>query len=1092
MKKCTPLIILFTCLSAISIAQKQSPFRQFKIEHWDTKKGMPNDLSLNVLQTMDGFLWLTGYNGLVRFDGVDFTAFNQRTVPLIKTDNMEGLMAETADTSLWIPTPTSGLLRYRKGAFSAYLTDLKTIRLLGKTSQDELLLSLDRGVRSYILFDTHTFSHTVLSSASMLQMFKDGRIVSENITDKSGNQWRNFPRPMRINHGIVYPLTEKEGLQNKNNYLSFYVDSKDRVWLPSSFGLLIWNGKSFVPFPGMENKTFLPANATKGLLLEDSQGGIWAASETELAYLEPNAEKFVFTPDNSPVNAQNINCIIEDKEKNIWLSSETGLFKISRSKFINYSAQDGLNSNRVDGVCAMDNHRFLAITTSAVYLIENGFLRPYPFKNKLIPKKFLAPFHVLQDSKKNIWISSSFAITKLSPEGETQYGVDGQVRFAFEDTGGKIWFGVPYMGIGFLNQKEQFEFLDLPKVDFKTLFISSIRKLQNGNWLVTSYNKGMLLIDTQGNPVDLGEDDNLSSIGIFNSYEDPDGTLWLSSQSGIIRYKNGNFDKIGFNDGIPENSLFGFLPDHKGYVWFPSNRGLIRALKQEMTDYLDKKAGKINWQLYDDGDGMLNRQCVGARHSDVTPDGKLLIATLGGLVVVDPDQLSINPLAPQVVIHRVLRDNERADLTKNESYAPGSHRYIFEYSALSLIAPEKVKIKFRLIGYDKEWISSIGDRKAYYTNLPKGKYTFQVIAGNNDGIWNEKGASYTFVVRPFFYETLWFRFLALIFGLVLIWIVIRWRTKTARKKNELLELQVESRTKDLNRVNSELIQSNTEIAIQRDNLTKTIGELKSTQSQLIQSEKMASLGELTAGIAHEIQNPLNFVNNFSEINTELIQEMKDEMEKGNLEEAKTIARDIAENEQKINHHGKRADAIVKGMLQHSRSSNGVKEPTDINALADEYLRLAYHGLRAKDKSFNAIMKTDFDESIDKVMIVPQDIGRVILNLITNAFYAVETRRKVPQGLENLEGLGDYEPTVSVSSKKMVDKILISVKDNGSGIPAQIIDKIFQPFFTTKPAGEGTGLGLSMSYEIITKGHGGELKVGTTEGEGSEFTILLPI
>lgn len=266
-------------------------------------------------------------------------------------------------------------------------------------------------------------------------------------------------------------------------------------------------------------------------------------------------------------------------------------------------------------------------------------------------------------------------------------------------------------------------------------------------------------------------------------------------------------------------------------------------------------------------------------------------------------------------------------------------------------------------------------------------------------------------------------------------------------------------------------------------LQKSLEELKAAQALLIQSEKMASLGELTAGIAHEIQNPLNFVNNFSELNTELISELKDEIEKGNTEEMRTLADNIVANEQKINHHGKRADAIVKGMLQHSRSSNGIKELTDLNALADEYLRLAYHGLRAKDKSFNATMKTDFDENIGNINVVPQDIGRVILNLITNAFYVADEKKK--SGAEN------YEPTVSVSTKKLVDKVEIRVKDNGNGIPQKVMDKIFQPFFTTKPTGQGTGLGLSLSYDIV-KTHGGELKVETKEGEWSEFVIVLPV
>jgi len=271
-------------------------------------------------------------------------------------------------------------------------------------------------------------------------------------------------------------------------------------------------------------------------------------------------------------------------------------------------------------------------------------------------------------------------------------------------------------------------------------------------------------------------------------------------------------------------------------------------------------------------------------------------------------------------------------------------------------------------------------------------------------------------------------------------------------------------------------------------LKGSLDDLKSTQAQLIQSEKMASLGELTAGIAHEIQNPLNFVNNFSEVNGELIEELKVEAEKGNIEEVKGIAKEIEFNSEKINHHGKRADAIVKGMLQHSRSSSGVKEPTDINALADEYLRLSYHGLRAKDKSFNATMKTDFDDSIGKVNIIPQDIGRVILNLINNAFYAVDEKKKHTSKGSVQSG---YEPIVSLATEKNNGKVEISVKDNGNGIPQKIVDKIFQPFFTTKPTGQGTGLGLSLSYDIV-KAHGGELKVETEKGEGSEFIIVLPI
>ncbi|MEO6316777.1 MAG: ATP-binding protein [Chitinophagaceae bacterium] len=273
-----------------------------------------------------------------------------------------------------------------------------------------------------------------------------------------------------------------------------------------------------------------------------------------------------------------------------------------------------------------------------------------------------------------------------------------------------------------------------------------------------------------------------------------------------------------------------------------------------------------------------------------------------------------------------------------------------------------------------------------------------------------------------------------------------------------------------------------EIKTARKKAEAALTELRSTQAQLIQAEKMASLGELTAGIAHEIQNPLNFVNNFSEISRELIDELKSQKSTLKSEEQEELLKDIDANLEKINHHGKRADAIVKGMLQHSQASKGQKEPTDINALCDEYMRLAYHGLRAKDKMFNATLKTDFDPSVGKVNIIPQDMGRVILNLITNAFYAVDQKKK--SGIEN------YEPTVSISTKQNDKNVLISVTDNGNGIPQNIIDKIFQPFFTTKPTGQGTGLGLSLAYDIV-KAHGGEIQVESTENRGCLFNILIP-
>jgi two-component system NtrC family sensor kinase len=328
-------------------------------------------------------------------------------------------------------------------------------------------------------------------------------------------------------------------------------------------------------------------------------------------------------------------------------------------------------------------------------------------------------------------------------------------------------------------------------------------------------------------------------------------------------------------------------------------------------------------------------------------------------------------------------------------------------------------------------------------------------------------------------------------GLALAWLVVMFiiinRQNKALKKEETARMQEQQLRQVTEAQKGQLevlvAERTAEITKQKEELQQAVVNLQSAQTQLIHAEKMASLGELTAGIAHEIQNPLNFVNNFSEINAELIAEMKEALQKGDVKEALEVADDIRNNQEKINHHGKRADAIVKSMLQHSRTGNNQKEPADINALADEYLRLSYHGLRAKDKAFNALMDTHFDPAAGKVDIVSQDIGRVLLNLFNNAFYAVAERKK--------KGEEGYEPTVTVTTKRVDRKVRITIRDNGTGIAQAVRDKIFQPFFTTKPTGQGTGLGLSLSFDIITKGHGGTIRLDTRENEFTQFEIQLP-
>lgn len=389
----------------------------------------------------------------------------------------------------------------------------------------------------------------------------------------------------------------------------------------------------------------------------------------------------------------------------------------------------------------------------------------------------------------------------------------------------------------------------------------------------------------------------------------------------------------------------------------------------------------------------------------------------------------------------------------------------FMYAAPFYEQEERTLYQTFLEGFDPDWTDWGSNSYKEYTNLATGTYTFRVRAKNLYNNVSEE-ATFTFTILPPWYATWWAYLLyALLIGGI-ITAIVKWRSQKLKAENRILEERVNERTAALE---------------------KSLADLKSTQSQLIQSEKMASLGELTAGIAHEIQNPLNFVNNFSEVSEELVVEMNEEIDRGNYDEVKAISEDLRENLNKIKFHGKRADGIVKSMLQHSRKDSGKKELTDINQVADEYLRLSYHGLRAKDKSFFADFHFEADPTLPRIEVIPQEIGRVLLNLINNAFYAASEKKKL---LEESGNLGDFKPKVLVITRNLKDGITISIRDNGNGIPDDIKSKIFQPFFTTKPAGSGTGLGLSMSYDIITKGHQGRLEVESELGHYTEFTIFL--
>lgn len=596
------------------------------------------------------------------------------------------------------------------------------------------------------------------------------------------------------------------------------------------------------------------------------------------------------------------------------------------------------------------------------------------------------------------------------------------------------------------------------------------------------------------------------SFGLAKNINDRKGLPLILNRIGIIHLNQGNYpaalskfyESLKAAEAINNNDLIGAIVNNIAAVHY--HQGMFheaestyrRRLKiaEEMRDTSSMSLayngiGEVSLQKKDHIKALLNLSIAHKLALQVNDPGMLLLVTLtmaetyygsGSLQKADS-------LFEKALLLSKQNDNSKfiCDALIGLAKVRNRQGLLKEALANALEALQRAEKMghVQLMRDANEIVSTIYEALGEGNSALRYHRMYKVYSDSMNNLASQRAvaiekASYEFSKKELEFERKalqqrWLTFAAFagLFSLaVVLWIIIRNRNR-------------------LHNTNKELQQKNAVIEMQKLKAEETLSKLQVTQAQLIQSEKMASLGELAAGIAHEIQNPLNFVNNFSEVNVELIDELETELNTGNTEQAISIAHDIKINEGKINHHGKRADGIVKGMLQHSRST-GQKEPTNINALVDEYLRLAYHGLRAKDKSFNATMKTDYDGTIGNINIIPQDVGRVLLNLITNAFYAAlllpEGGSKAPYEKHN--------PTIWVSTKKIGDKIDIRVRDNGNGIPQKVLDKIFQPFFTTKPTGQGTGLGLSLSYDIV-KAHAGELKVETKEGEFAEFILTLP-
>jgi signal transduction histidine kinase/ligand-binding sensor domain-containing protein len=1119
MKEKIRILFLILSMAFLYKSNAQSPGLKFNLVEGPGGKSLGAVRSMS--QDLHGYMWFAaqGAKCVYRYDGNRYTVFrHDDTNPnSLGGVNINSVYADKNGT-IWIGMG-EGLDQYDPGTgiFKHYrhITNdpgsliggtgmapvLKDRRGRVWVGTDNGLDQLDERTGKFTHFRNEPGNTKSLSSNIVWKIYEDRQ---GTIWIATGFPWFNQdPQDGGLNRlnadgtftRYMHDSADQHSLIN-NKVGALFEDSRGNFWVGTGGdGLHIMNRKT----GRFERLTYDPkkpdqlsrppltpgyGNDKINFIIEDTMGAIWIGTQySGLTRYDTGTKKITrFENSNGYPDSTSWNAFTS-RDGELWITTENdNLFRVDpfHKSIPLYPTGDGAWSFFEDD----KGYMWVGTRGSGLFKFDQQLHLIKQFKHNTsdslsLPSNVVGP--LFQSHENMIWVETEKGMREFSTDAEkfSRFHPDENLG-TFNDTGatcilkdrnGIMWFGRWGQGLVRYNPLGH--------------SISHYYTFDKDRSSISSNNVGQVIEDNPG-VIWTGSDNGLNRLdlntgkfarylsGTFsvNIYQDSEGSLWASSSDGLYLYdkKKDQFNRF-FDPQSEFNSIqmSGMTEDGAKNLWLFSESGIIRLNPVLKQIY-----------FYGANYGVVPHSLEAWKHAYKNRAGRIFIPQGNGFYSFYPVDLTVNidfkliitalfinsiPVLPgkESPIQLPVEEITNLDLNYNQN------NISFNFATIDYRDPTTTRYFYMLDGFDNGWqeVTEKKEKSSYYFNLRPGKYIYRVKAYNSDGTKAERSISIR--INPPWWQTWWAYTGYAILLILSVWAYIRWRTKALQDEKIILEEKVTVRTKEL-KEEKELVE-------------KTLSELKITQTQLIQSEKMASMGELTAGIAHEIQNPLNFVNNFSEINTELLAELKSELETGNTREAISIADNIVDNEQKIVFHGKRADSIVKAMLLHSRSTTGQKEPTDINKLADEYLRLAYHGLRAKDKSFNTVMKTDFDPEIGKIEVIPQDIGRVLLNLYNNAFYAVAERDK------NQEG--NYEPTVEVSTKKSGKKIEIRVKDNGNGIPQNMLNKIFQPFFTTKPTGEGTGLGLSLSFDIITKGHGGELKVDTEEGKYTAFTICLP-
>jgi signal transduction histidine kinase/ligand-binding sensor domain-containing protein len=1084
------------------------------IMQFDANFGLPG-VPYCILADRYGMLWIGTGNGIAKYDAESLEIYgadqglNSKTIFSMLIDSKGRLWIGDSSKTLTVIDFEAQLVYELSSSF-----DIGIEYDMIEAKDGKIWLANNPNGYNIVDLETRTIrqlnaEHGLLGNFSITPM-----------QDKEGLIWLTTGKGVTIidvKKGKNKTLTVENGLLQPFIY-AIYQDRAGKIWIGNGTGVQIIN-RAKTTISQLTPEQGLKESGPVSNIYHDKAGKIWLGTVNGLLFSfdesKNELEKFDINKGN-----QILFNTLEDKQGQIWTASVQGaIYKLDpkNGRPGNYGLADGLTSNEVWSTLETKDGKMWIGTYNGidVYDPKTQTLKHLGMEQGLTNGRAT---RLMEDSKGRIWAcGSASGVSIIDPikgtiqQLTTKQGLKtDRIKTVLEDKNGLFWLGGELGEIQTIDLEHSiFKYYAPTSEELKVANNIFLLDATNHIWIAT-LGMGIQRIDLKNNErTQFTQTEGLVGNQVYSLMLDEHKNVWVATDKGVVLINAPKKEITTFttNEGLGANDVYALIA-RKGKIYNGTSKGLtilepiaeknnahpfwkVKNLgKRQGLDQVDFSENSFTF----DQNGRLWAGVNGIMLTVIDPiqvDNFEKITYITGLNILDKkqefkDKIRIqnnrNELDKTWISSKdtLLISKNKTENTENKMYwkttkgpynlpvdlvLPSNQNYLsFNYNGFQLNNPDKLVYSYFLEGIDKNW-SPVSEKNSSenYRDLPSGDYIFKVVSKGFDGIWS-KPAAFKFTISPPWWQTWWANLIY-----VLLLLLIGFRIHRFQKERTIRKERERAQQKEL---------------AQAKEIEKAYLDLKTTQSQLIQSEKMASLGELTAGIAHEIQNPLNFVNNFSEVSMELIEEMQAEMTKGDINEASLIANDIKKNLEKINYHGKRADGIVKGMLQHSRSGNTFKEATDINKLADEYLRLAYHGLRAKDKSFNADLVTDFNTSLPKANMLTQEIGRVLLNLFTNAFYATHQKQKQ---------LGkNYKPQVSITTSQKDNYLEIIVKDNGIGIPDSIKDKILQPFFTTKPTGDGTGLGLSISYDIVVKGHGGKIVIDSKENEYTIFKIQLPI